>query len=99
MGVSAFVPRTNRKGVTVQSVAKARSGQQRSEASTKMVEEDHYCLDILPQLSVIISSTCASILLVLVDHIHGYGMPIASSRSPYLWRRNPSGGAMTRDAH
>ena len=37
----------------------------------KMVEEDQYCIDILTQLSAVISSSRNVGLLVLEDHIRG----------------------------
>ena len=37
----------------------------------RMVEEDAYCLDVLTQLSAIISAARAAGLLVLEDHIRG----------------------------
>jgi DNA-binding FrmR family transcriptional regulator len=37
----------------------------------RMVEEDEYCLDVLPQLSAIISATRQTGLLVLEDHVRG----------------------------
>lgn len=37
----------------------------------KMVEEDQYCLDVLTQLSAIISAARTAGLLVLEDHIRG----------------------------
>ncbi len=37
----------------------------------KMVEEDQYCLDVLTQLSAIISAGRTAGLLVLEDHIRG----------------------------
>jgi CsoR family transcriptional regulator, copper-sensing transcriptional repressor len=37
----------------------------------KMVEEDQYCLDVLTQLSAIISAARQAGLLVLDDHIRG----------------------------
>jgi DNA-binding FrmR family transcriptional regulator len=38
---------------------------------SKMIEDDKYCIDILTQLSAIISSTRNVGLLVLEDHIRG----------------------------
>lgn len=37
----------------------------------KMVEEDQYCLDVLTQLSAIISAARTAGLLILEDHIRG----------------------------
>jgi len=37
----------------------------------RMVEEDKYCIDILTQISAIVSSTQAVGLLLLEDHIRG----------------------------
>lgn len=37
----------------------------------RMVEEDQYCLDVLTQLSAIISGAKATGLLLLEDHIRG----------------------------
>lgn len=37
----------------------------------RMVEEDQYCLDVLTQLSAIISAARQTGLLVLDDHIRG----------------------------
>ena len=37
----------------------------------KMVEEDQYCLDVLTQLSAIMSAARTAGLLVLEDHIRG----------------------------
>lgn len=37
----------------------------------KMVEEDQYCLDVLTQISAIISAARTAGLLVLEDHIRG----------------------------
>jgi DNA-binding FrmR family transcriptional regulator len=37
----------------------------------KMVEEDQYCLDVLTQLSAIMSASRSIALLVLDDHIRG----------------------------
>ena len=37
----------------------------------KMVEEDQYCLDVLTQLSAIMSAARSAGLLVLEDHIRG----------------------------
>lgn len=37
----------------------------------RMVEEDQYCVDVLTQLSAIISGARATGLLVLDDHIRG----------------------------
>lgn len=37
----------------------------------KMVEEDQYCLDVLTQLSAIMSASRSIALLVLDDHVRG----------------------------